>query len=98
AVPGKVSAPPNGCAMKTDTPRPIRLKDYRPPSYLIDRVDLDAVLDPSRTRVRARLKVRRNPDASASGPLVLDGEHLELVSVSLDGKTLPPAAYKVTDT
>ena len=84
--------------MKTDTPRPIRLKDYRPPSYLIDRVDLDVVLDPSRTRVRSRLKMRRNPDASAGDPLILDGEHLELVSASLDGKTLAPGAYQVTDT
>ena len=43
--------------MKTDTPRPILLKDYRPPNYLIDAVDLDVSLHPTRTRVRARLKI-----------------------------------------
>ena len=30
--------------MKTDTPRPIYLKDYRPPEYLIPSVDLDIAL------------------------------------------------------
>jgi aminopeptidase N len=75
--------------MRTDTPRPIRLKDYRPPAYLIDHVDLDVALDPTATVVRSRLKVRPNPAASASGePLVLDGEALELVEVRLDGSVL----------
>ena len=36
---------------KADAPRPTRLKDYRPPAYLIDHVDLDISLDPARTRV-----------------------------------------------
>ena len=30
--------------MKTDTPRPILLKDYRPPNYVIDTVLLDVSL------------------------------------------------------
>ena len=47
--------------MKTDTPRPILLKDYKPPNYLIYAVDLDVSLHPTRTRVRARLKIKRNP-------------------------------------
>ena len=47
--------------MKTDTPRPIQLKDYRPPNYLIYAVNLDVSLHSTRTRVRARLKIRRNP-------------------------------------
>ncbi|MCB1504714.1 MAG: aminopeptidase N [Hyphomicrobiaceae bacterium] len=74
--------------MKTDTPRPIRLKDYRPPEYLIDKVDLDIQLDPTRTRVRARLDVRPNPTAANPGPLNLDGEHLELDEIRLGGKEL----------
>ena len=84
--------------MKTDTPRPILLKDYRPPGYLIDTVLLDVSLDPNRTRVRARLKVRRNPAHPGNpGPLHLDGEMLELESVRLDGRQLGPREYQVGD-
>ena len=85
--------------MKTDTPRPIRLKDYRPPAYLIDTVDLDVALDPCRTRVRARLKVRANPAAPQSGgPLRLDGEHLELNGLRLERTELAPNDYELSDT
>jgi aminopeptidase N len=84
--------------MKTDTPRPILLKDYRPPNYLIDTVLLDVSLDAKRTRVRARLKVRRNPAWPGNpGPLRLDGELLELESLRLDGRQLGPREYEVTD-
>ncbi|MEW5963532.1 MAG: aminopeptidase N [Pseudomonadota bacterium] len=83
--------------MKTDTPKAIRLKSYRPPAYLVDRVQLDIALDPSRTRVRSRLVVRANPALDgAPGPLVLDGESLELVSVALDGRQLATRAYTLT--
>ena len=65
--------------MKQEKPQPILLKNYAPPAYLIDTVDLDVVLDPTRTRVRATLSLKPNPAAKkAGGPLVLDGEMLEL--------------------
>jgi aminopeptidase N len=84
--------------MKTDTPRPIQLKDYRPPNYLIYDVNLDVSLNATRTRVRARLKIKRNPAYPGNpGPLRLDGEMIELESVRLDGRQLGPREYKVTD-
>ncbi len=84
--------------MKTETPRPILLKDYRPSPYLIDKVDLDVVLDPTRTRIRARLKMRPNPDVSGKrGPLVLDGELLTLESVKIDGRALAAGEYEVSE-
>jgi aminopeptidase N len=84
--------------MKTDTPRPILLKDYRPPNYLIDHVDLDVALAPERTRVQARLQVRPNPAFEGkAGPLRLDGELLELEAVHLDGRELAPADYTLSD-
>ena len=85
--------------MKTDTPRPIRLKDYRPPAYLIDKVDLDIALDPTKTRVRAKLRVKPNPaHEGAPEPLRLDGECLELGSIVLDRQTLVAGTdYKVSD-
>jgi aminopeptidase N len=85
--------------MKTDTPRPIRLKNYKPSAFLIDKVDLDFSLDPERTVVRSRLKLHANPAATGTPKeLRLDGERLELLSVRLDGKLLKPGDYRVTDT
>jgi aminopeptidase N len=84
--------------MKTDTPRPILLKDYRPPNYLIDSVALDVSLNTTRTRVRARLKVRRNPAWPGNpGPLRLDGEMIELESVQLNGRQLGAREYQQND-
>jgi aminopeptidase N len=83
--------------MKTDTPRPFLLKDYRPPNFLIDTVDLDVSLHPTRTRVRSRLKLRPNPSVAKPGALRLDGELLELESVHLDGRLLGAGELKATD-
>ena len=69
--------------MRTETPRPVRLAEYRPPAYLIDEVFLDFDLQPSATRVKAKLTVRRNGDHAE--PLVLDGEGLKTLSVRVDG-------------
>jgi aminopeptidase N len=79
--------------MRTEEPRAINLKDYRAPDYRISEITLDFVLDPEKTRVRATSKVTRQ----GSGPLVLDGEHLKLVSVAIDGKALAASQYKVSD-
>ena len=82
--------------MKTDTPRPILLKDYKPSSYLIDTVNLDVVLHPTEARVSSRLKVRPNPKVTGKlGPLVLDGETLTLVTIKIDGALLAATAYEV---
>ncbi len=81
--------------MRTDTPQPIRLSDYQPPAFLIDEVGLDFRLEPNTTRVKAKLTVRRNP--GQSGPLVLDGMRLNLISVAIDGAPLDASAYTLTD-
>ncbi len=84
--------------MRTDTPRPILLKSYKPSNYLIEKVELDVALAPTRTRVVARLSLRPNPaHVGKLGPLKLDGELLELESVKVNGKLLEPSGYKVTD-
>ena len=75
--------------MRTETPQPIRLADYRPPAFLIDEVELGFDLAPLATRVKARLQVRRN--GAHAEPLRLNGERLKLVSVALDGRRLAKA-------
>src|SRR5690349_9669947 len=89
-----------GAPMKSEHPKPILLADYRPPDFLIDNVDLDITLDPARTRVVSKLSIRRNPASQATGkiPLKLDGELLELESISLNGKKLRRPSYVVDDT
>ncbi len=83
--------------MKPERPRPIRLKDYRSPAFLIEAVRLDVVLHPTHTRVRSRFGVRRNPraDDGADSPLRLDGEQLELEQIALGGRRLEPADYEL---
>ena len=81
--------------MRTDSSDPIRLADYTVPSHLIENVHLDVTLDDVRTRVVASLSIKPNP-AAAQGPLILDGDELELESISLDGKPLAPSHYTLT--
>ena len=81
--------------MRTDSSDPIRLADYTVPSHLIENVHLDVTLDDVRTRVVASLSIKPNP-AAAKGPLILDGDELELESISLDGKPLAPSHYTLT--
>ncbi|UTP38698.1 aminopeptidase N [Phenylobacterium sp. LH3H17] len=72
--------------MRTETPQPIRLSEYRPPAFLVDEVRLDFDLAPNATRVKARLSIRRN--GKHADPLVLNGERLKPISVSLNGRAL----------
>jgi aminopeptidase N len=81
--------------MRTDIAQPIRLKDYRPPDWLVDTVSLDVSLHPTATKVRATLSLRPNPN-NAAAPLVLDGDGLSLVSLKLDGATMHADSYVET--
>jgi aminopeptidase N len=81
--------------MRTEEPRPVRLKDYHPPDWLIETVELDISLHPTATTVRAKLKLTPNT-AGAPAPLVLDGDELQLRSVQLDGKPLPRDSFVAT--
>src|SRR5690348_16678769 len=81
--------------MRTDTPQPVRLADYRPPAYVVDEVHLDIALEPKATRVKARLAVRRNGDHAE--PLRFNGERLKPISVAIDGRPLAPAEYELDD-
>ncbi|MBN2362383.1 MAG: aminopeptidase N [Deltaproteobacteria bacterium] len=81
--------------MAADTPRTIYLRDYLPPDFLVDTVDLRCELGEETTRVRSRLALRRNPARPAGAPLVLDGKELELESIALDGRPLAAGEYQV---
>ena len=63
----------------------IRREDYVAPAWWIDTVDLTFDLDPAKTRVLNRMRLRRNPDLP-TGPLRLDGDELNLARVLVDGQ------------
>jgi aminopeptidase N len=78
--------------MREPQPKAIYLKDYAPPAFRVDSIDLDVDIRDDHALVRAKLEIRRN----GPGPLVLDGDELELVSVALNGKPLKADQYKLS--
>jgi aminopeptidase N len=85
--------------MREPQPNAIQLKDYAPPAFLVDSVELDVDIRAEDALVRAVLALRRNPQAAnARDPLVLDGEALELVSLAVDGAQLRANAYGLSPT
>ncbi len=65
-------------------PLVIRREDYRPPDWLVPDIALDFDLAAGQTRVVATLTVVRNGDHDH--PLVLDGDELVPLGVSVDGR------------
>ncbi|MCB1888780.1 MAG: aminopeptidase N [Rhodocyclaceae bacterium] len=71
---------------------PVQRADYRPLSWGVESVELSFVLDAEQTVVRSRMQCRRNPEAEP-GPLVLDGDGVELLALTVDG--VAPAEGRV---
>jgi aminopeptidase N len=89
---------PHDAPERIDQPTPVYRHDYRPPEWLVDQVELDFRLDEAATEVTARLALRRNPAAGEGrGPLVLDGQELELLGLALDGEPLGANRYTAHD-
>jgi aminopeptidase N len=63
----------------------IQRAHYTAPAFWIDTVDLTFDLDPAKTRVLNKMRVRRNPDAAQDAPLRLDGDELNLARVLVNG-------------
>ncbi|MFZ6047106.1 aminopeptidase N [Pseudomonas sp. CR3202] len=84
--------------MRTEQPKVIYLKDYQAPDYLIDETNLTFELYEDHTLVHAQLVMRRNPQhGEGLPPLVLDGQQLELLALSMDDRALTAADYQLDD-
>ncbi len=59
--------------------------DYQAPAFWVDTVELTFDLDPAKTRVLNKMKVRRNADVVPQA-LRLDGEELNLARVLVNGQ------------
>ena len=84
-------------ATHPDRPEPIRLADYRPSAWRIDRVELEFDLGLASTEVHSRLRLRPEPDQPLT-ELRLDGEDLELLDIRIDGQPLAGDRYRHDDT
>jgi aminopeptidase N len=71
--------------MREGTSKVIHRADYQPPAFWIDTVELCFDLDPAKTRVLNRMRLRRNPEVMPQ-PLRLDGEELNLARVLVGGQ------------
>ena len=77
--------------MRTDSsPTTIYRSDYTAPDFLVDTVHLEFDLDPASTKVTSHIALRRNPDAHLADAIVLHGEALELLRLTLNGVVLEP--------
>jgi aminopeptidase N len=72
-------------------PLAVHLADYRPPAWLVERVELTFRLAPAATRVASRIRFRPNPAVPGRHDLRLDGEGLGLVAASVDGRPVQAA-------
>ena len=78
------------------TPKTTLLKDYRPPDYRIETVNLQFDLGETRTTVKSLLTVVCSHDrCEGIHPLVLFGKDLKLLGMKLDGQPLDDRHYKI---
>lgn len=71
-------------------------KDYRAPDFSFEAVDLSFDIDATETTVRAYYDLSQAAD-SESNDLWLDGRHMALDSLAIDGQTASTDSYSVHD-
>ncbi|KGJ98752.1 aminopeptidase N [Thalassotalea sp. ND16A] len=74
---------------------PRYLKDYQTPDYSISTVNLQVELDDNATNITNVMQVVRN--GQHDRPLILDGEHLTLISVVVDGVVISDKDFELSD-
>lgn len=74
-----------------NAPQKIYLKDYTPPAFGVEHIDLTIQLFDDHARVVANLTLQRK----TAGDLVLFGRDLTLQSISLNGQALSAADYQL---
>ncbi len=72
--------------MRTDTPKTIYLKDYKPYPFAIGHLDLTFQIHDGHTDVSARSAIRKTDQTATE--IFLNGEDLELLSIEIDGREI----------
>ena len=83
---------------KNTAPETIFLKDYTPPLFWIETVNLRFELGENETRVVSEMEIRRNTELDGANILELNGENLVLGSIFIDGRALSDAEFSVSKT
>lgn len=74
--------------MRTESPPQTKyLKDYTPPSYFVEHVNMTFKLSEEKTRVITETHYKKNPESSDQN-LFLNGDELKLISIEKDGVPL----------
>ncbi|MBF0388663.1 MAG: aminopeptidase N [Desulfamplus sp.] len=72
------------------------LKDYKPPAYWIDKIDLQFDLYDQETIVTSNMKISRNREvADENTPLIFDSKKLDIISVVANDIVLCSRDYEV---
>ena len=79
--------------MTQNRPETIYLKDYQPPAYRVESLDLHFDLHETRTVVTATQTLVKE----RAEPLKLNGEALKLLSIEIDGQALSTDQYRLDE-
>jgi len=79
-----------------EQPKQIFLEDYSEPSFWIRKTQLSFDIFEEETIVEAELNIEKNVNVK-SNELQLNGQDLELLSVSIDGRLLSDSEYRLDD-
>lgn len=82
--------------MSTHNNPVFRLEDYRPTDYAISHTELKFSLHPTNTVVSSKLFFKQRENTPNGTPLVLVGDELKLLSVSINGNKLNDADFAAT--
>ncbi|MCX7897512.1 MAG: aminopeptidase N [Rhodocyclaceae bacterium] len=81
----------------TQNPPPlVFLKDYEPPAWRVDTIELDVSFLSGYVRIESRLRLVRNP-LNPQEDCRLHGEALQLEAIALDGQPLAPSRYVLSE-
>lgn len=83
--------------MSASTVNRIHRTDYLPPSFFLDQICLDFALGLDCTEVSSTLHLRPNP-ANPTSTVRLDGEHLTLLELTVNGLPISPEHYTLSAT
>ena len=84
--------------MKYNSPQTTFLKDYTPPPFLVDKVDLEIDLREKWSTVKACLSLRSNPTFEGNNStLVLNGQNMNLREVLIDNIQMDSNQYSVDE-
>ncbi len=72
-------------------------KDYQPPAFRVDSIELIFELGEEQTKVTSQMQMSRNPQTNQSDKLILDSDELIPETILIDGKQLDASDYHYDD-